>query len=388
MNIGFLTVEQPNLRSGGIENVTYKLILALIARGHDVVSIHEKRKDNHTEKFTSLKTNIQDGLTNIIIDFIKANNIQILINQANESRYTQLAKQIKKRFPEIKIIKPLHADPAYVIKGCIDSEKAYIDKFRLPLCFYKLSPIYLIRKHKRIKFTRNLFNDWLNTYDSIVVLSSQAKRDFLQIAGSNASAKIDVIYNPLELKDFSSNLHKEQVVLYVGRLIKEAKRPDRVIEVWRRVYKSHPDWQLIVVGDGPMRSELERFCNRHSIKNITFTGMIDPQPYYDKASILCLTSTHEGLPMVCMEALSNGLVPVAFNSFCSLCEITENHKTSIWVKPYSIKAYASELSKLMGNPNLLKSMRNNIKNNSILQSNFSIDAILEKWESLFNHLSK
>ncbi|WP_373834729.1 glycosyltransferase, partial [Bacteroides heparinolyticus] len=51
---------------------------------------------------------------------------------------------------------------------------------------------------------------------------------------------------------------KKKQLLYVGRIEWYQKRVERLIDIWKRVYRKFPDWELVIVGDGPVREDLER----------------------------------------------------------------------------------------------------------------------------------
>lgn len=89
---------------------------------------------------------------------------------------------------------------------------------------------------------------------------------------------------------------------------------------------------------------------RLKLENVHFEGIQEPAPYYRKARILCLTSTHEGMPMVINEALSYGCFPVVFNSFHAAEDMLPNRETGRLIPPFSLRLFARELDELMSGP--------------------------------------
>ena len=84
-----------------------------------------------------------------------------------------------------------------------------------------------------------------------------------------------------------------------------------------------PEWKFIIVGDGPLRQELEIEAN--ALRNVEFAGYIDnPGEYYKKARIILLTSKYEGYPMALIEAQRFGTVPVTYNISAGVRAIVEN----------------------------------------------------------------
>lgn len=199
--------------------------------------------------------------------------------------------------------------------------------------------------------------------------------------------KIKVIHNsqaPIQID--KSNLNKKKQLLFVGRLSYEDKRVDRLIDIWNKLYKKYPDWELIIVGDGPEKSEITNKITRNHIERIRLEGYrTNVKQYYKDASILCLTSNFEGWPLCLIEAQTYGVVPIAFDCVAGINEIiSPSWSNGILIKPFSIKSYVSALEKVMSDSNLLEQMRINVINKKNI---YSPDLIKEKWIELFNSLN-
>jgi glycosyltransferase involved in cell wall biosynthesis len=217
------------------------------------------------------------------------------------------------------------------------------------------------------------------------LLSENSVADFKKFAVESCADKIIAISNPIESVTVDEH-PKEKYVLFVGRLYREAKRPDRIIAVWKQIYRQVPQWKLIIVGDGPLRAELEAYCSKNNIENISFVGQTDPTIYYQKAAIICVTSTCEGFSLVLGEALANGVVPIAFDSYGAVHDLISNNETGLLVKPYSTRKYADALSHLLKDETLLNRLRNNITHDFSFFQKFSMERIVSQWLDLFNTL--
>lgn len=73
--------------------------------------------------------------------------------------------------------------------------------------------------------------------------------------------------------------------------------------------------ELTLVGDGPLRPNIESLVNDLGLSNkVVFAGQQkDTAPYYGRADIFVLVSKYEGLPMSVIEAMAAGLPVVATN---------------------------------------------------------------------------
>ncbi|MGA8117795.1 MAG: glycosyltransferase, partial [Actinocatenispora sp.] len=104
----------------------------------------------------------------------------------------------------------------------------------------------------------------------------------------------------------------------VGRLSTE-KNHARLLHAFRRVHTERPDTRLIVIGEGPLRDELDR-----TIVELGLTGAVvmagqqeNPYAIMARADCFVLSSDYEGQPMVILEARILGL-PVVSTAFGSV----------------------------------------------------------------------
>ena len=106
----------------------------------------------------------------------------------------------------------------------------------------------------------------------------------------------------------SLGLTKHSYVLAVGRLVKE-KGFDKLVEAFKELSPSSV--KLVIAGDADNQDEyaqkLKAICQRE--ENIILTGFIKGDKLaqlYTYARIFVLPSTHEGLPIALLEAMSYG----------------------------------------------------------------------------------
>ena len=128
-------------------------------------------------------------------------------------------------------------------------------------------------------------------------------------------------------------------------------------------------------------------ASRLELERITFEGFHgNVKPFYDTASIICLTSTFEGWPLCLTEAQANGVVPVAFGCSDGVKEIIgPSGVNGIVVSPFDIDAFAGELVALASNEDKLRQMKLNVIEKS---KTYSPEVSGKKWVELFNSLCK
>lgn len=157
-----------------------------------------------------------------------------------------------------------------------------------------------------------------------IVVSGTMCRDFHLEQGAQAE-KIFIAPDALDNELFilqSSGLKKEKeklkqqlginskrVILYVGQLITR-KGVRYLIEAYGELKKDYKDVCLMLVGDGPLRIELEESCAKHRIKDVHFLGnkSYEELPkYYSMADIFVLPTLEDIWGLVVNEAMACGL---------------------------------------------------------------------------------
>src|SRR5262249_48169803 len=100
------------------------------------------------------------------------------------------------------------------------------------------------------------------------------------------------------------------VALYVGRLAAEKNIP-LAVEAYRAMRRVRGRTRLVVVGDGPLRSRLER-----AHPEVVFCGMrtgVDLAAHYASADVFLFPSETETFGNVTLEAMASGLAVVAYD---------------------------------------------------------------------------
>jgi glycosyltransferase involved in cell wall biosynthesis len=97
-------------------------------------------------------------------------------------------------------------------------------------------------------------------------------------------------------------------LITVGRLAPE-KGIDRLLAAWAEAALRLPDWQLVVVGDGPLSEPLKQLGAKLGIDaRVRWRGWLsDPRPELQAASAFVMTSHYEGFPQALLEAMDCGL---------------------------------------------------------------------------------
>jgi len=116
-------------------------------------------------------------------------------------------------------------------------------------------------------------------------------------------------------------------IVFCGRLI-EAKRPDLIIDAFAVLATRRPDWDLLVIGDGPLRASLQARLPPGLWPRVTWTGFLDDQltvgALYRSCDILVLPSDYEPWAVVVNEATAAGLAIVSSNVVGASAELVRD----------------------------------------------------------------
>lgn len=137
------------------------------------------------------------------------------------------------------------------------------------------------------------------------------------------------------------------------------------------------------MGEGPDLVSAKNIASSLGVERISFEGRKNPETYYRKASIFCLTSSFEGFPMVLAEAQTYGVVPIAFSSYASITDIIQDGETGFLVEPFNEESYVNILSDLMKNKDKLRSISRNCVESA---KKFSIESIGNQWFDMLTTL--
>lgn len=391
MNILFLL---KSLYGGGIEVVTRVLANKFVKEGHNVTiwcflkdstslenKVNEQIRIYYGNGFQISPNNILQ-LRKILIQ----NKIDIVINQKGLPFIPIITIKLASIGLKTKIISVYHSDPS--ANGRILS----LD-IRKPNRRSFLINNYQKIKYRAIKYITSMSMEFVyHCSNKYILLSNNYINKFRDFTKMTQIKKISIIANPVTKcnNDFSfENDKKEKNIIFVGR-IDCNKRIDRIIESWNLLYGKYPKWHLLFVGDGPKKEEAMRLAKELNIKseNMHFEGFTSPIPYYEKASILLLTSDFEGFPLVLTECMSYGVIPIVYGSFNAVYDIIDDNKDG-YIIPYSkekgfvAKDMAEKIEFLINNDG----KRNEMALAAIEKSKkFSIETIYKKWEELLLNL--
>ncbi|MBW4646794.1 MAG: glycosyltransferase family 4 protein [Goleter apudmare HA4340-LM2] len=197
-----------------------------------------------------------------------------------------------------------------------------------------------------------------------------------------------VIYNPLQVINYDKSTislpkgadPNKKWVMAMGRLNYQ-KNFELLLSAFHKLVDKHPDWQLLIFGEGSLRSKLEDL-----VENLGFTNQVllagvtnNPISILKRADLFVLSSRFEGLPLVLLEALACGLPVVSTDCPSGPREIIQDGVDGVLVPSEDVSALAKAMDYLMANEGERKRLAESA---SEAVNRFKLEKIIGNWEIL------
>ena len=214
-------------------------------------------------------------------------------------------------------------------------------------------------KDFRRKLTNFFVLRWIN---KIVTVGQAVREDVLKANPHVKPDKVISIGNSIDYEHYADvSLTKAQakealslpsnsfVFGTIGRLA-PTKGHSYLIRAFSKVKQVIPEAQLVFIGDGRLRRELEAQAAETAPNSIHFLGYRSDVPQLLRTmDVFVLPSVAEGLPKVLLEAIVMG-VPCLASEVGGIPEIITNNKTGFLVPPKNESALAEAMIKLAKMP--------------------------------------
>ncbi len=240
-------------------------------------------------------------------------------------------------------------------------------------------PVYSWEHHHYHEIKRNFFWNQLFRYaypklTGIIALNADEKKQFEKVSNN-----ISVIPNyACDTKQISEC--ENQNILTVARLT-HVKGIDYLLKAADKIFKSHPDCNWDIVGNGELKKELETSKYFGEQLKVHQPVSSEISSFYKNASVYVMTSRHECFPMTLIEAMSHGLPCVAFDCETGPRHIINHEKNGMLANNKDVDSLVKSINAVLDNKEKRKLMGENA-----IQSmeRFSRDKIMANWEQLLS----
>ena len=236
----------------------------------------------------------------------------------------------------------------------------------------------------------------LHAFDGIIAVSEHL-RQWLIRHGLPA-ARIVTAHDALDLALFTMNAatraevrlgfgirDTQFVITTVGRLSRE-KGHCFLLEAAQSILDEYPDARFLIVGDGPLRSQLEQQAKSLGINTaVIFAGyQVDVAGFLGASDLFVLPSLREGTPNALLEAMALAK-PVVVSRMGGVPEIVQDSETGLLVSPEDPKSMARAILALMRDRNRAAAMGQRAR--QFIEQNFNVQRLAREIVAVYHLVS-
>ncbi len=211
-----------------------------------------------------------------------------------------------------------------------------------------------------------------------------------------SSSKIKVIYNAIDVDNFNVEINKSKLAqdlsldkncMIIGSIARFYKNKDHktLLEAFSVALKRIPNLCLLLVGDGPLRLEIEKLADDLKIaKNVKFLGNRRDVPEILKImDVFVLSSIREGLPIALLEAMASG-VPVVVTNVDGNSEVVINNETGLTVRMGDSVGLANAILQMLEDNN--KARRLACNGQDLIRKKFSLNNMIKQYGQIYEEI--
>lgn len=241
-------------------------------------------------------------------------------------------------------------------------------------------------KHWKGDLVANLIHRYLFPGADAIIAVSKGCLVWLKKHSRHELPQAVTIYNPvfdksiysdsLERINYPIDTNNKIILVNAGRL-EEQKDQLTLLKAFVILKKSNPAFVLFILGDGPLKPQLESYIDEHHLHKDVFLMGFDANPYKWMAGcqVFVSSSISEGFGNVLVEAMALGKTVVSTNCPSGPAEILENGTLGYLCPVRNPSAMAATILKAVNSPldaTLLKEA----------SQQYTIDAIVKKYMAI------
>jgi len=221
--------------------------------------------------------------------------------------------------------------------------------------------------------------------DLAVILSKYLPEKNIRVIDNGLD--YDAIYSRFIKRDRTSENSRNSFKIGIACRLVPVKRVDLFIQTAQYMQDHYPNLntRFHIFGDGHLRDELEKLSHQLNISNVVrFEGhCVDIHDNIQRLDALLITSDHEGLPMILLEAMALH-VPVIAHDIGGIPKVLDKGSCGILVQDHSAAGYGKAICKLASSPKTISTLTENAAVR--VQENYSAEKNARSYLSLYSEL--
>ena len=221
--------------------------------------------------------------------------------------------------------------------------------------------------------------------DALVLLTDRDREDYDELF--EGRPRLAVLPNAVRPLGGLPADPSHKVAVAAGRFgLDGQKGIDLLLQAWAPIAKRHPDWRLVIYGEGRARGALTEQRATLGLDGIVeMPGATkDMGGAMGAGSIFVLSSRFEGFPLILLEAMSTGLACVSFDCPTGPADIIDDHRNGLLVPPNDVEALSRAIIEMIEDQDL---RRRCAEAGPETVSAYTLEAIEPRWERLFSEIA-
>ena len=172
--------------------------------------------------------------------------------------------------------------------------------------------------------------------------------------------RMSFLPNPIISNFMKSDVITQKAILSVGRLNKD-KDYRVLIKAFSLIAHQHPEWILVIYGDGQERENLENLIKECDLSGrVSLAGISHDMDFvYQTGAIFVLPSKYESFGLSTVEAMSHGLPAIGFEDCTGTSEIIKEGVNGTLVQDRTPTSLSKSLEHLIQHPEIRKKYGDN-----------------------------
>lgn len=284
----------------------------------------------------------------------------------------------------------VHLNPSFNLPSLLRDGLAMLALRGVPGCrpvvLFHGWEVDLAKRVSQNAFFRWLFRSSFGSAARILVLSPEFA-GALQEMGypGDRVATVSSLFDSAEIPTIETLKDPDRAtLLFLSRLVPH-KGAELVIDAFALLLPEFPNLRLLIAGDGPLKSGLERRAVGLGVMaRLEFLGFVQGSEKVNalgRAGIFVFPATAtEGCPVAVLEAMGTGL-PIVCSGAGGLSEIVTDGVNGIVAEPPTADSVASAIRQLLVNPDLTSDIGN--RNRVVAWGQYEARVVTRKFEALY-----
>ena len=193
-------------------------------------------------------------------------------------------------------------------------------------------------------------------YKRAHLVTANTKGALEQLSEIVPADRLKFVPNPVNLPAVTLPRPHARHFITASRLVPQ-KAIDIIIHAFARIAAQVPDWDLHVLGEGPMRADLEALSRKMGLEDrVRFFGFVDPAEHLATAGAYVMASRYEGLPNAVLEAMAFGLPVIASDASPGPLDFVNHCETGLVFEVDNVEQLAHAMLRIASSPNEASAM--------------------------------